>query len=216
MFQNANLISPKIRQAYSIKNVKQSPTKSGTEENRVENFYLSGLTVQENSPFEEWGYIFDSTATISKTIILSIQEQFRTLFENAKYSIFEDGVETDFSRQLMYWVAPYNEAAIATLDNLIIGDQVNMEVAAEALRWIGKINNPDSKLSRRRFLEKCLLKCRYGRVRDGALLGLASMDDPASIDIVRKAIEQEVIPELKDDLKQLFSQLIETKAEQRR
>ena len=61
------------------------------------------------------------------------------------------------------------------------------------------------------LLQRCLF-CSSPSVRDGALLGLASMDDTSAIYSLRKAIERESYVELKEDMMKVLKQL-ETKSD---
>jgi len=86
---------------------------------------------------------------------------------------------------------------------------VNPEVLCEALRWLGRIDQVDSHSYRLWLLEKCL-ESSSRMIRDGALLGIAAIDDPWAIPAVRKAIEKETCRELCDDMKAVLEQLEET------
>jgi len=135
-----------------------------------------------------------------------LDRQIADSFEAAKEQIFEDGRESEFSRALMRLVNEYSVDAVAGLANLIIEEKVNPEIAAEALRWLGQIDHPASYLLRRWLLERSL-HCSSARVRDGATLGLAFLDDPHAITYLRQAIEQEQVPELRADMEQVLMQL---------
>jgi HEAT repeat protein len=113
---------------------------------------------------------------------------------------------------LVTLVENYSHVAIEVLTDLIIGEQVNAAVASEALRWIGHIEDPSSHLERRRFLERSL-NHSSAYVRDGAALGLSFMDDPGAIPSLKRAVEREIIEELRHDLQQILGQLQDTQLE---
>ena len=138
---------------------------------------------------------------------IEILDELQTLVFSAKDEVFEDGIETGFSRGLVAYIERYGELALQVLTDFIISERINPEIASEGLRWIGRIENPYSRLSRRRLLEWCLLNCNSSRVKDGALLGLASMDDPSSIPYLELAVERETIQELRQDMGQVLEQL---------
>ncbi|MGB0383434.1 MAG: HEAT repeat domain-containing protein [Ardenticatenaceae bacterium] len=140
---------------------------------------------------------------------IKLSKRIRALFAAAKEEVFEDGYESQFSRQLISLVERYGEQAIEPIIRLIVNEQVNPEVAAEALRWLGEIEEPLSRSSRRWLLERTLYSSS-SRVRDGAILGLASLDDPHAIPYLRQAIEQESCPELREDMEQVLEQLLES------
>jgi hypothetical protein len=59
------------------------------------------------------------------------------------------------------------------------------------------------------LLEKCLESSSIF-VRDGAILGIASLDDPFAISAVRKAIEKEACEGLRQNMQAVLQQLEET------
>jgi hypothetical protein len=154
----------------------------------------------------EMGSIGMGNATAWFSPPQELYKEFRTLFAAGREEFFEDGMESNFSRRLIALVDEYGNDAVDVLKDLIIGEQVNPEVASEALRWVGQIENPTSRLQRRRLLEQSLYHSSPN-VRDGALLGLASMDDSKAISSLRRAIEQETVEELRQDMEQVIEQL---------
>jgi hypothetical protein len=138
-----------------------------------------------------------------------IDQEIELLFDRAKEEVFEDGMESEFSRGLISYIRRYGNAAIATLERLIVTEQVNAEVASEAMRWLGHIDHPITYRSRLHLLERSLHNSS-ARVRDGAGLGLASLDDPHAIPYLKQAIEREQYQELRHDLKQVVIQLEST------
>jgi hypothetical protein len=135
-----------------------------------------------------------------------------SVLEAAKGEFFEDGMTSAFSRDLVDLIKEYKETAINFLLGLIAFEVVNDDVASEALRWVGYIEDPPTHEGRLWVLHHCLLNCSSPRVRDGALLGLASMDDPNSIPYVRKAIDKEQIGELRKSMEQVLAQLEATQS----
>jgi hypothetical protein len=128
------------------------------------------------------------------------------LFAAAKDEYFEDGMESDFSRGLVRLIHAYGEKAVIELAFLILLDQTNAEIASEALRWLGHMEDARSYQRRLWLLERSLFM-RSGRIRDGAVLGLASLDNPHAIRYLRQAIDQEPSPELRHDMEQVLAQL---------
>lgn len=143
---------------------------------------------------------------------IDIEGKFETLFAEAQDESFEDGMESEFSRKLLLLLNQYSDVAVEILVYLIIGERVNPAVAAEALRWIGRVNDSSSHRRRRWLLERALTS-PHSRVRDGAVLGLAFMDDPTAIPSLRYAIEHEKIDMLRQDMSQVLEQLEETLSE---
>jgi hypothetical protein len=128
------------------------------------------------------------------------------LFAVAKDEYFEDGMESEFSRGLIRLIGEYGEKAVIELAFLILHDQVNAEIAAEALRWLGHMEDRRSYQRRLWLLERNLFTSSV-RIRDGAVLGLTSLDDPHAIRYLRRAMNQEPYPELRRDMEQVLAQL---------
>jgi hypothetical protein len=130
------------------------------------------------------------------------------LFLSAKEETFEDGMSSEFSKKLIQLIQMEGQAVVSVLADLILNGEVNLEVRAEALRWIGRMWDPATYESRRWLLERSLFS-RFPRIRDGAALGLSSMNDPLSIQYLKIASEREEIDELRADLEQVLSDLTE-------
>ena len=146
----------------------------------------------------------DSTTTIE--FPTDIRAAVEGLFNSAREETFEDGVESEFSRGLVSIVWMYDKDAIEEITSLVVYEQVNPEVVSEALRWLGQIDHPPSHRFRRWLLERCLL-CNSARTRDGAVLGLAFLDDAHAVPYLQRVIERETSEELRQDMQEVLSQL---------
>jgi hypothetical protein len=133
-------------------------------------------------------------------------EELEFLFMCAKEEAFEDGMESEFSHQLVASIMKYGESAVEALHDYILGADVNSEAASEALRWIGQIEDPATRRQRRRLLERSL-KSPHARVRDGAVLGLSFLNDPNAAPYLEHAVKRERIDELRQDMEQVLAQL---------
>jgi hypothetical protein len=138
-----------------------------------------------------------------------IDQEIEGLFEIAKEQIFEDGIESEFSRGLISIIKEYGNDAMIVIANLIVTDQVNAEVASEALRWLGHIDHPKTYRYRLWVLERSLY-CSSVRIRDGAVLGLSFLNDPHAISYLKRAIERETCKELRRDMEQVLAHLENT------
>ena len=127
-------------------------------------------------------------------------------FRAAEEESFEDGVESEFSRQLMSLVKRFGNVVIDIISSLIDFQQVNGEVASVALRTLGEMVHPLSRTQRLRLL-MTMLSSPSVWVRDGAALGLAWIDDPAAIPDLENAIERETIEELRRDMTAILEHL---------
>ncbi|HUS59173.1 MAG TPA: HEAT repeat domain-containing protein [Planctomycetota bacterium] len=139
-----------------------------------------------------------------------VERWLHLVFSKAKGERFEDGMESDFSRQLESAIRQYGLQAICEIDHLINGAQSGAEVASEALRWIGLLSHPPTHKYRLWVLKKSL-SSESPRIRDGALLGISFLDDPEAIDALREAIQKESQTELKLDMERVLQQLEDTR-----
>ncbi|MEK7400298.1 MAG: HEAT repeat domain-containing protein, partial [Candidatus Poribacteria bacterium] len=128
------------------------------------------------------------------------------LFTIDREEIFEDGMESDFSKELFYAIQKYGDPVIEILAELMDYEGVNIEIASEAMRWLGHIDHPPTYNKRLWLLERSL-QHDSARVRDGALLGLSSLDDPDAIPYLKEAIETEKCKELREDMERTLLEL---------
>lgn len=150
-----------------------------------------------------------ATSLVDTRIEEHIEPLIAQLFAAGAEEFFEDGMETGFSRGLLDLVPRYGGSALRVIERAVLDPSANVEVAGEALRWIGQVDDVNTKDGRRMLLERALLP-RSSKVRDGALLGISLMDDPASISAVRGAVARESVPSLRDDMLAVLRQLEDT------
>ncbi len=115
---------------------------------------------------------------------------------------FSDGLEELIER--------CGASALQEIENIVLDEKVNPAIAMEALQYIGNTDSACWHSARREMLERCLLKSRSAWIRDGAGLGLASLDAPRSIPVLKIAIAQETCEALKLDLGLVLEQLQDT------
>ena len=137
---------------------------------------------------------------------IRIKRQMEKLFFAAREEVFEDGMESEFSRELVLSIKQYGDPVIEVIRELILNDSVSPEVASEALRWIGYIEHEDTRDARLRLLEQSLTSSSL-RVRDGAVLGLSFLDDPRATGSLRKAMELEGSKLIRRNMQQVLEQL---------
>jgi hypothetical protein len=162
------------------------------------------------APQENWTTAsrqdFSEHSTALQETPVEISRKIAALFEAAKDQYFEDGMESEFSKGLIALVEAYGSMAVHELAYLILFEKVNAEVASEALRWMGNMPHSVSFPFRLWLLERSLL-CSSSMVRDGAILGLASLDDPRAIPYIKRAMEREQCEELRKNMEQVLVQL---------
>ncbi len=138
-----------------------------------------------------------------------INHAIRRICREASEYQFEDGMISPFEvelRKLVYW---YDIDALEALHDFIEHGNSNT-VSAESLRIIGDIKDPTTHPYRTWLLVK-YLRHESTYIRDGAIVGLLYLDDPASISAVEAAKETETSSLLKEDLRQLADQLKATR-----
>jgi HEAT repeat protein len=135
----------------------------------------------------------------------TLAEELSSLFQRGTHQRFEDGIESDFAIDLQRIVRVSGSQAIVELSRLILTPSTSLEVAAEALKWLGRLDDPSTRSPRRRLLESGLGH-PSPMLRDGAILGLSFLDDPASISALQAALRDESVPELKADISQVLQQ----------
>jgi hypothetical protein len=137
---------------------------------------------------------------------LEAEARFKAVFQRGRDERFEDGMENEFSQELESLLTAYGSRSKEILSRLLEDESISEEVWAEAMRWLGRFDDPTSHDARLWLLEKGL-SSRSAYVRDGAALGLASLDHPSAIPYLERAIHSENIAELRADMQEVLSQL---------
>ena len=119
-----------------------------------------------------------------------IAAEIRNLFSLATFIALEPGMTNSFSEGLEEVIEKYGEPALRGIQDIILNEETKSAIAMEALQYIGRSDSETWKNERRKTLENCLLNSRSAWVRDGAGLGLASLDDPRSIPVLQAAISK--------------------------
>ena len=195
--------------------------------------YLDDKTADlHGSFFFPWNFIFPKPGIFSETIehstygdkkiqvykveldnsttrqnqIVDLNNEVENLIELANDLEFEDGMVSGFSKKLISFIERHGGNSIEALAPIFISEEVNAEIISEALRWIGRIEHQDTKNMRLWLLERCLF-CSSPLIRDGATLGLASMNESSAKSFLIKAIQKESIKELREDMKEVLLEL---------
>jgi hypothetical protein len=140
----------------------------------------------------------------------AIERELSALFTAAQDEIFENGMESNLSRGLTTLLQKYGTTAISAIARPILTDQINPETASETLRWLGNIDDQASQHIRLLLLERAL-SSSSSWMRDAAMLGLASMDDPQAVTDLKHAIANEKMAGLRDRMEQVLAQLEKTR-----
>lgn len=139
---------------------------------------------------------------------MSLRNRLESVFRQAQEERFEDGMQSNFGRAMLALIAQYGEASVGEARRLIFDPRTRPGVAAEALRWVARADHPATQEQRREVLEAALSHLS-SMVRDGAVLGLASLDDSRSVPALKAAIRREPVPELRADMEDLLAELRE-------
>jgi len=129
-----------------------------------------------------------------------------SIFAAAADEVFEDGMESGFSRHLAELIRSYGEEAVDAIAQIVLNGSPNENACSEALRWLGLIDHPATHENRRRLLEKAL-SSRSAAIRDSAGLGLSYLDDPRAIAHLKRAIARERTEWVRRNLTMVLQQL---------
>lgn len=135
-----------------------------------------------------------------------LADMLHKLFRSANDEVFEDGMDSHFSNSLNRIIRTHGIAVVSALERIMCMDDVNPEVAAEALTWVGRMDDKQTHRARLSLLERALESPNVC-IRDGASIGIGAMDDPAAIGSLRKAIDRERCGLLRQNLKSTLEQL---------
>jgi hypothetical protein len=139
-------------------------------------------------------------------------EQMRQIFERGASEFFEDGMDSNFAQELLVFVLKYGNAAIDAIAEYLFSSTANSDVASEALRRLADVKDRRILASRWALLQRSL-RHRSSRVRDGAILGFASLDDHRALDLLKSAEIEEPVPELRHIIQKVIEQLGATHGE---
>lgn len=143
------------------------------------------------------------SSTAQKRHPARLDESVQAAFRAAQDEVFEDGADSLFSEELSHLVHRYGAISVSVVAHLLSSPRTDVEVAAQALRSLAEIKHPASH-DRRLWLLETGLGHASSWVRDGAALGLASLDDPAAIPALEGAIEREEVEELREDMEKVL------------
>ncbi len=129
-----------------------------------------------------------------------------SVFELAAGEDFEDGVETEFSRQLEKFVKDYGNVGIFSTRSAILKERFPEPYIAEALLWLGDMEHERTKNGRRLLLENAL-DSKSVFIRDAAVSGLSYLGDPKSIDRLSEALTEEPSQGIRTNIKTVLKYL---------
>jgi hypothetical protein len=140
----------------------------------------------------------------------AIRQKAAAVFASGGEEILEDGMESSFTRNLSALLKEQGQNALLAVEDLVRSPETNRELAFEATRLLGALDDSWSLTLRRKFLEE-LLDSTSVRLRHAAASGLAAMDDPAAL----SAVERAVINEQNERLKKYLALVVQQLQQQR-
>lgn len=132
--------------------------------------------------------------------------QVKDLFDQGASQFFEDGVHSAFSRSLLLMLAEHGRMAFMAIAEYLFSANVKPDIVSEALRWLADFSDPGTLVECWSILQRTL-RDRSPRVRDGAILGFAALDDPRARPLLFEARHVEQIAELRRLIDQVIEQL---------
>jgi hypothetical protein len=133
-------------------------------------------------------------------------------FRLAREEIFQDGMESRFSRELEDYLSADGPGTLRVIERLVTEGKIGGEELGEACRWLGHDETRETHEQRRGLLESLLVHPNH-YVKDGAMLGLSFLDDPAAIPALQAAAKSEVYDELRQDMQDVIDDLVATARE---
>lgn len=130
---------------------------------------------------------------------MSLESRIKRIFTTRE--TFQDGYESDFSRAIILLVKDFGVDAVEAI-SMELQDN---DVSYEALRWLGKIVDIPTHTARLNLLVKYLFN-PSPLLRDGAMLGLASLGDTSAAAKLEEAIAIEPNKQTKEDMQQILEE----------
>ncbi len=148
------------------------------------------------------------TASVKLLIPSQIHQDIRSIISFGHNTVFEDGIDNEFYASLDSTIRHYGIIALKIIQEQITSSLLNAEISTEILRYLGEMQHIPSYGLRLQILIHALQN-RSAKVRDGASLGLASLNDQNAIQALKNAIRQEKVTDLREDLQLVLEQLEE-------
>ena len=148
----------------------------------------------------------EENATAPSVGVPMVEEEVLSSLEVVQAEELEDGMTGSLGSVVSVLLSRYGESAILAMASLISSGKIAPEVISHTLRWLGRMNHPESFRRRLWLLKNCLLS-PSPIVRDGAALGLAVLGSRSAIPALRAAIQREHFHGLRRDMEQVLELL---------
>jgi hypothetical protein len=153
--------------------------------------------------------VIAESSTASLDVDPSLLQEVKELFEQGATEFFQDGMYSRFSRALVALLAQNGRHALRAIADYLFLGNAKPSVASEAVRWLAENKDPSTFFDRWAILQRTL-RDRSPAVRDGAILGFASLDDPRALPLLTAARRAEEVGELRQLINQVLAQLERT------
>jgi hypothetical protein len=150
--------------------------------------------------------IVTSAESALTSVDQALAEEMRLILARGASEFFEDGMESNFARELLNSVMEYGNAAIDAISEYLSSAAANSDVGSETLRRLAEVEDRRILASRWALLQRSL-RNRSSRIRDGAILGFAALDDRRALELLRSAEREETVPELRRLIQKVIEQL---------
>lgn len=167
---------------------------------------VSGAILPAAGTWRRRDEIYAESATSESECDPELLTEVRDLFERGASEFFQDGMHSEFSRALLLLIGQQGRPAIRAIAEYASSRSPKADVMSEALRWIAEVKDPSTLLDRWYVLQRGI-KSASPKVRDGAIVGFASLDDPRARTVLEEAKRSEQIAELRRLMEQVIDQL---------
>lgn len=128
------------------------------------------------------------------------------VFDEGAEEMFVDGYSSNFSRKLLALINHYGRDAVRGIIDYIFSGVAKADAVSEALRWLADFNDSSTLALRWHLLERTL-RDPSPRVRNGAILGFANLDDSRAVPHLTAARQRETTEELTRLIDKVIAQL---------
>lgn len=137
---------------------------------------------------------------------LTVEAELGKLFSLAAWEDFEDGVETEFSRQIEDFVRKHQDTGIQAIWSAIVDERYFEQDIAEALLWIGLMRDSTA-IGSRRGLLVFALQSESVFIRDSAVSALSYLADTSVIEVLTRQLDVETSEGVKSNIRSVLRYL---------
>lgn len=152
--------------------------------------------------------VLAESSTVAPAYSEELSNEVRALFDHGADEFFQDGMHSAFSLRLVALVGRNGASALRAISEYLFNGGARPSVVSEALRWLPDIKRAEpTELSELWRLLQRATADPSSKVRDGAILGFAALDDPRARTLLSEARDKERVLELRRLIEQVLEQL---------